>query len=350
MMSRLQVLELRAPGAIGAVLFLVAALATPVHAITEPCVSITATCTDAVGAGQPIPFSGTVCNCNPSAIPLFDVTVEDGTHNGVFFGPVDLLPGACASWSYEWVPESDPLTIFFIVRAVDDPVTGHYIATSTSATCGVQDEPEICRTPGFWGTHAGTEKTGSRNITQAVIDAAGFLSVCGETVDNTLLKMDDSALEATCVSVKLGSRLQLARQLTATALNCVMTNGDPYCEGVGVAETFARCDLACALNSDFGDCIDELDCFNNGGVMLESGLCQIGTCGGDGVTACDGDESCGFDVLGAPIPCVPLPGHCHDALLVNEDLGLLFADPGPAGSSTACNAAIKSACTIFDCD
>jgi cysteine-rich repeat protein len=38
--------------------------------------------------------------------------------------------------------------------------------------CTPSPSSGICRTPGFWGTHAGVEKTRSVNITEAVIDCA----------------------------------------------------------------------------------------------------------------------------------------------------------------------------------
>ena len=84
---------------------------------------------------------------------------------------------------------------------------------------------EICRTPGFWGTHGGIEKSRSVNITEAVLDSfGGTLEICGTIINNTTLGSQNSALEAICVSPKGDSRLQLARQLTAAALNCGITN------------------------------------------------------------------------------------------------------------------------------
>ncbi|GAB4372839.1 MAG: hypothetical protein Kow0062_09470 [Acidobacteriota bacterium] len=216
-------------------------------------------------------------------------------------------------------------------------------------TCPCEHGEEICRTPGFWGTHAGTEKSGSQNITQAVLDAASPpIRVCGETVTTTMLDTLGSSTESMCVSPRGESRLQLARQLTAAALNCVMTSGAGDCLGVGgVADTFADCNLACenGWSDEYSHCIGALDCWNNGGVMLDSGICQIGTCFGDGVTACAGDRDCGDgETDGA---CVPLDGNCHDRPLVNEALGLDFDPPGPAGSSKACNGAKKNDCTLF---
>ena len=67
---------------------------------------------------------------------------------------------------------------------------------------------EICRTPGFWGTHGGVEK-GGPNITQFAIDqAGGSIEICGQTITNTTPTTttptapgnDQSALEAICVS------------------------------------------------------------------------------------------------------------------------------------------------------
>ncbi len=88
----------------------------------------------------------------------------------------------------------------------------------------------VCRTAGFWGTHAGSEKGKSINITQMVIDFAhyslyptGPLNVCGEKIINTKLNDAASALEGLCVAVKGNQELQLARQLTAAALNCAIS-------------------------------------------------------------------------------------------------------------------------------
>src|SRR5439155_7031875 len=79
----------------------------------------------------------------------------------------------------------------------------------TDTTCGV----EICRTPGFWGTHGGIEKNGSTNITQTVLNECPGLTICGALINTTDLTCH-SAVEAICVSPKGDSTLQLARQLT----------------------------------------------------------------------------------------------------------------------------------------
>ncbi|RMF76302.1 MAG: hypothetical protein D6738_01725 [Acidobacteria bacterium] len=273
-------------------------------------------------------------------------------------------------------------------------------------SCSCDHGPEICRTPGFWGTHAGTERRGhgqcgrkpkrrGRNITREVLDAAiPPVMVCGEILDNTTVGMFGSALESLCVRPRGDRRLQLARQLTATALNCVMTNGSGDCAGVSIEDTFASCNMACAngWDDEIGDCIRALDCFNNGGRLLDNGMCQIGTCEDDPSMPCASDRDCGSgdDDHGSSWDgdddgdddhhdgdrhdddedddhhdrgdrdrddrhddgdrggrCIPLPGNCHDQPLVNDDLGLDFDPPGPAGSAKACRRARKNHCTIF---
>ncbi|HYV20552.1 MAG TPA: hypothetical protein VFC25_16135 [Verrucomicrobiae bacterium] len=203
----------------------------------------------------------------------------------------------------------------------------------------------ICRTPGFWGTHAGTEKSPGHgqpavNITEAVIDCADgncadhtandYLLICGEKIDSPDSNPADgttdvndaaSSTEAMCVEVRGDSRLQLARQLTAAALNCVISGGGADCAGTGSYTTvFSTCNSTCADanagKSDVTACISQLDCLNNGGTF-ENGLC---TAGGS--------------------------GNCHERILVNESLGLDFDPPGSAGSSDACQAANKSRCTV----
>ncbi len=202
-------------------------------------------------------------------------------------------------------------------------------------------EAAICRTPGFWGTHAGTEKgSHSVNITEAVIDcvdgnclnhtAGDFLLICGEHIDSPdsdpadgTTDTDDAAssTEAMCVPVKGASILQLARQLTAAALNCIISGGGGDCAGTPLYTTvFGDCNSKCssgtATKAELTACISQLDCLNNGG-SFNNGVC---TKGGE--------------------------GNCHERPLVNETLGLDFDPPGPAGSSNACNAATDTECTV----
>ena len=211
--------------------------------------------------------------------------------------------------------EGDTINASSLVDAADAPSIDN-VATATAmlansglpnvierqatASCEVVVNEAICRTPGFWGTHAGTEKNRSQNITQAVIDAGGgSLSICGQTIDNTLPGNPNSAVEAMCVKVQGDSRRQLARQLTAAALNCIVSGAGADCVGLpAIADTFATCNANC-LGGDISGCIEAIDAFNNG---------------------------------------LTIPG-CHDEPLENDVLNLDFNPPGPAGSSQACRAA-----------
>lgn len=218
--------------------------------------------------------------------------------------------------------------------------------------CSCSDVVEVCRSAGFWGTHAGSDRWGGRNITQAVIDAADGLEICGKFIDGTSIAIAGSALEAMCLSPRGDQRLQLARQLTATSLNCVMSGGGPFCEGVSIEETFNRCNDLCAAGNgaSLGECVDALDCFNNGGKLLSNGVCQTGTCADDPSEPCSGSCDCGHDAYGRPVSCNPLADSCATRPLVNADLGLSFEPVGPAGSAWSCSAASRNGCTLLACD
>jgi len=222
---------------------------------------------------------------------------------------------------------------------VCDPQDGclHPPADPQPAGCG----DAICRTPGFWGTHAGVEKKNSTNITEAVIDCADgncanhtandYLLICGEKIDSPDSNPADgttdwndaaSSTEAMCMTVKGFPKIQLARQLTAAALNCLISGGGADCAGTGLYSTvFAFCNSKCssgtATKGELTGCVGALDCLNNGNNYAD-GVCTPG-----GVN------------------------NCHDRVLVNEDLGLDFDPPGPAGSSDACNAANGSICAVL---
>ena len=98
---------------------------------------------------------------------------------------------------------------------------------------------------------------------------------------------------------------------------------------------------------EIGYCEKSIDCWNNGGVLLDSGICQLGVCAHDGAP-CEESEDCGYDFEGGMIECVPFTDTCHYQPLVNEALGLDFEPPGPASSPKACNAAIKNDCDLLD--
>jgi hypothetical protein len=205
----------------------------------------------------------------------------------------------------------------------------------------------ICRSPGFWGTHGGTEKSNSTNITQALLDAynganaADPLTICGTDILNTDVGSVSSALEAICVSPKGNSLLQLARQLTATALNCIITNSQepnavdcpgaglegPVCDGVPIGDFFDACNEACeageltvTIDSQVISCIGALECINNGG-------------------------SFEFDDALGEFVCLEVADSCHDRAL---DQGCFDFEPsGSAGSSGACSDARKNDVNIL---
>lgn len=294
---------------------------------------------------------------NPGAVDLIDCTVTDevfpgsvecgdeGTGTAVTVTPdtFDLAAGndqaATGTVSGLTANSCNRASVTCTIAGTTDTIT----ATPAEDVCEVPQEA-ICRTPGFWGTHAcgldgllvalagsnnkpnpnGCEKSNSQNITQQVINAAGGTLglICGVEITNTqvadsgdscteLNATEHSAVEAICVSPTGNQRLQLARQLTAAALNCVISGFGADCSGGGtdLADLFSDCNTACTNNSGFGTCIGDLDAFNNGTSSVAPG--------------------------------------CHDRELVNEGLGLDFEPPGPAGSSNACNTAIQNNVTIF---
>jgi len=231
-----------------------------------------------------------------------------------------------------------------------DPETGECIA-EMPVPDRCQDVMELCRTPGFWGRRGGDEKPNnpnSQNITQQVIDSAGYLDVCGHEIDNTDFEDMDSAIEGICQSPKGTLERQLFRQLTAAALNCVMSGGGNDCTGVSIGDHYAACNTLCETGSDSGQtvttCIDGLDCFNNGGMWMGDaciqgyGLCHI--IEGDVMTDTACWDGC-TDCCAGGEYCVSQPS-CHDRVLCNEDESLCFDPPGPASSSVKCKDARKS--------
>jgi len=325
---------------------------TPPPTVT-PCVNVSLHCTDAPSPGAPIELYGVVTNCSTDLAEW--VSVSNYFTGEVYVDWVLLGPGRRLEFSADWMPDPYQCPARGKVRA--EAYTEDWSVSTDDlgyATCDCSTMTEICRTPGFWGLRAGEEKKDSQNITQAVIDAApAGIMVCGETVDNTGLDLFGSALEAMCLHVNGEQVLQLARHLTAAALNCVISGSPIDCEGTGIAGLFAHCDDVCTIGTDPDEidfCGKSIDCWNNGGVLLESGICQLGVCAHDGAP-CEKDENCGYDLEGTVIECIPFTDTCHYQPLVNEALGLDFEPPGPASSSKACNEAIKNDCNLFDgCD
>jgi hypothetical protein len=233
----------------------------------------------------------------------------------------------------------------------------------TSDTCDAQNDciyeficegENICRTPGYWGTHAGTEKNNSINVAQEVIDAVGgSIEVCGQTITETDdLGSLDATTEGICVKIKGVRERQLYRMLVASTLNCAISGGYPNCDDVispNVGVSWEECNEVCAGTPDadpptVNECIAALGCFNEGGHIVD-GECGAGTCSDDG-EACDEDADCDQT---DPQTCELFPNNCHDAELCNEELGVC-PKGGPAGSSGACKAARSNECTIDECN
>jgi hypothetical protein len=203
----------------------------------------------------------------------------------------------------------------------------------------------ICRTAGFWSTHG--------TITQAVINAAdGCLEVCGEVISTTAVDDANSALEALCTQVQGVPERQLARQLTAAELNCVISGGGGDCTGTEVETLVADCNQTCETGVPVNGrnvqaCIDEVDCYNNGGIFA-LGFCQTGTCSDNGEPCNEDNRSHCLHPTTAT--CSPLTDSCHAQDLCNEDVGLCFLNPGGATSSKQCNDARKSRCEVVETD
>ena len=237
--------------------------------IIDPDVELAKQCSpDPVLAGDTIEWSITVSNTGNAAL---DCLVND-PEAGIVDEAVSLDAGEV----------SDPITASRLVLAEEFPTISNtasvecsidgfdnIVDATATADCEVEvPAEEICRTPGFWGTHAGTEHRRSSNLTQLVIDAAGGeLSICGQTIDNTNVGNVNSAVEAMCVRIEGQQQRQLARQLTAMALNCVVSGGDSDCTGTSVEQLFAEANAACIAGGggpELGSWIDQVDAFNNG--------------------------------------------------------------------------------------
>jgi len=220
---------------------------------------------------------------------------------------------------------------------------------------------EICRTAGFWSTHSGTSsgKSGTYpNITQDLLDLVGPLDVCGQSISTTSNASKpyvaglglSSDLEALCVRVQGDQTRQLYRQLVAAALNCAVTGVANFCELI--IPEFTACDEVCQGTAPQDapsetECIQLLDCFNNGGEMF-SGQCALGTCADQPSIQCGGDFGACPDFNQAPQACEPFPDNCHSQELCNENIGFC-PDSTPATSEAACKEAQANSCTIDSC-
>ena len=114
-------------------------------------------------------------------------------------------------------------------------------------------------------------------------------------IDDTDVDSASSVLEAICTHG--GGLIQLGRQLTVAALNCINSNAPADCFGVpGFDVAFATCDSVCEDGIDGGaisGCIDIVDCLNNGGQPSLNGgnefFCASGICADNGMACTNGD-------------------------------------------------------------
>ena len=131
-------------------------------------------------------------------------------------------------------------------------------ADSCDPTTGCTHTPQclFTRTPGFYKNRPTT--------TQAILDGVGGVDVCGEHITKTDSDDAHSALEALCVSPAGTTKLQLARELMAAALNGA--------SGGNVFGSYALCNGVCtnpnATKKQITDCINSIDKYNNAGDNL----------------------------------------------------------------------------------
>ena len=281
----------------------------------DPDVSLTKECyPDPVIVGDEITWAITVENTGTGDLEC-ELSDPDADINESF----SLAPAASESFNASRMATLDDLPFISNTASVECGVVGYenQVADQDSAECVVEvPGEEICRTPGFWGTHAGEEHRRSTDLVQLVIDAGGPLSVCGQTIDNTEVGNVHSAVEAMCVQVEGVQQRQLARQLTAMSLNCIVSGGQSDCTATSVDGLFASANAACEANADdLGEYIARVDCFNNGGQFDEGTYeCHIDDESQSNCQNRDLDES--TEIFDGVRPL-----------------------PGPAGSPRACNAA-----------
>jgi hypothetical protein len=243
-----------------------------------------------------------------------------------------------------------------------------------------EDEPviitgfEVCRTPGFWATHACPEtcpgdydmyceKSNSNNVTQSVINAGGgSIEVCGYLITNTvgtreegkgkdkieIISSDpESVLEAMCVNIQGELKLQLIRHLTAAALNCIVSNCSSDCTGTSIEQMFKECNAVCQDDPNatltVEECVYAIDCWNNGGKpeLIDSvWYCNpmYPSCHESMLGMCEGGE---YFCTEGNTTLTP------EGVRICED-GSECLPTGPAGSSNACSSARANDCTLLD--
>lgn len=227
-------------------------------------------------------------------------------------------------------------------------------ACDPSGECTTSDEcVEVCREPRFWATRA-TTGGNRQSALDLVLDEAGPIQVCGETIDSG----DDvgdigAAIEGLCVATQGNEQRELYRALLATTLNCLVSEGGT-CEEI--LSRFADvsledCDALCAGQAVPGgptidECIDQLECFNKGGQVVDGG-CATGTCASDPGELCGGDfDSCSEE------ECIDFDDSCAGARLCqasDAEVRLCGHKLVPRNQKV-CREARRNQCTIDDCE
>ncbi len=357
---------------------------------------------DSGGSGTPTgttDFSGSAPVTFPAPIET-DACIDVSDTNAGFLGTV-CANASPATFSYGLSfgahPDAD---IQLLCGDSNSHTNTASFVTGDTGTTGSDDWTvnalaacKVCRSAGFWGTHAGEEcpkkklDCGSQNITQAVIRDEcdeSCLEICGESITNTDLDSGNSALEAMCISPAGGQRLQLASQLTAMSLNCCASVHEGDCEGLDVwSYLFAFCNSVCSLNlsDSFSYCTQALDCLNKGGnpiTLSEDPLtvfCQTGTClpvdsiiptnNNTFTLACNEEIACGLvapGIVDGPDPvgivcrpieeicteCVPFEETCHTQLFGICDDGSICTEVNTMGrcaNGVSCDA--ENPCADF---
>ncbi len=281
---------------------------------------------DPVLVGDTIEWEVTICNTGDTGLVC---ELSDPVAGCDEILPVP--PGECeVCTGSRTVEEGDAPAIFNTATAVCDVDDfDNEIELEASAECEVDVPAELCRTPGFWKNRAGNEK-GGRNITGEVIASATppGLWVCGQYITDSV-----DAMQAMCISVSGYPKRQLVRQLTAGMLNCRLG----ICS-IEHTTMLATCNTVCEneVVAGYQDCIDEIDCFNNGGIW-NGAMCIYGT-GECAVTGedCSDVNPCPALPDGSPQACVPDPT-CHDdGNLCEEGAEFCFEPPGRNSSPKQC--------------
>jgi hypothetical protein len=271
----------------------------------------------------PDPITWTICveNTGDKAI---DCTINDPVA-GIVDGKVTVPPAGkdCSTTATRLTTSADvPSITNKATAACTVPgYTNQLPDKDATDTCKVGEILELCRTPGFWKTHAGEEKGGkAHNLAQIVIDSTTndtLGTICGVEINNTSVNGysgagsypgngDESAVEGMCVHIKTKIVRQLQRQLIAASLNCVVSGGSADCTGVSVGTDWKAANADCATVANGGTVagglspwIEIIDDFNNG----------------------------------------EPPFKCTENIEDSPVFDGLNRVPGPAGSSNACNAA-----------